>query len=103
MSHNCFEWYMNFVLNCFITVFGFRGDLEILGYNLLHWLNGSLPWEKDISNAAVVEKKKDELMKNPAVYIKKLLPNVTEGVIIIIFFLIVLLFNYIVFFCFYLL
>lgn len=23
-----------------------RGDLEILGYNMIHWLGGTLPWEK---------------------------------------------------------
>lgn len=24
----------------------FRGDLEILGYNILYWLCGTLPWQK---------------------------------------------------------
>ncbi|BES87575.1 serine threonine-protein kinase [Nesidiocoris tenuis] len=41
-----------------------RGDLEILGFNLLHWLAGSLPWEKDIANKETVHKKKEELTKN---------------------------------------
>ncbi|XP_075223745.1 serine/threonine-protein kinase VRK1-like [Lycorma delicatula] len=61
-------------------VFGFRGDLEILGYNLLHWLNGSLPWENKIANVAVVEQKKNELMSNVQDYIKKYMPQVPEEV-----------------------
>lgn len=27
-----------------------KGDLEILGYNLLQWLVGYLPWEMDLSD-----------------------------------------------------
>ncbi|KAF6208249.1 hypothetical protein GE061_016701 [Apolygus lucorum] len=48
-----------------------RGDLEILGYNLLHWLSGSLPWEKDIAKKEIVHKKKQELMSNVESVLKK--------------------------------
>ncbi|VDK77482.1 unnamed protein product [Litomosoides sigmodontis] len=46
----------------------FRGDLEILGYNILYWLCGTLPWEKCAQKpeAVMVEKEKfsKELQKN---------------------------------------
>ncbi|XP_022185415.2 serine/threonine-protein kinase VRK1 [Nilaparvata lugens] len=57
-------------------VFGTRGDLEMLAFNLLHWINSTLPWEKDIANAAVVQQKKEELMASPSTYINKNLPKV---------------------------
>ncbi|RZF43062.1 hypothetical protein LSTR_LSTR001240 [Laodelphax striatellus] len=57
-------------------VFGTRGDLEMLAFNLLHWFNSTLPWEKDIANASVVQQKKEELMSSPSTYIKKNLPKV---------------------------
>lgn len=80
---------------CLFSVFGFRGDLEIFGYNLLHWLNGSLPWEKDIKNAAVVEQKKTELMADVEKFIKKYMPKVPDGNNIITIFQFIFLLCYI--------
>lgn len=73
----------SFKILLLFSVFGFRGDLEILGYNLVHWLNGSLPWEKDISNAAIVENEKIEMMSNPSAYSKKHALDLPKGNMII--------------------
>ncbi|XP_077585123.1 serine/threonine-protein kinase VRK1-like [Stigmatopora nigra] len=39
-----------------------RGDIQILGFCLLHWLCGSLPWDSDLKNAVKVMEAKDRLM-----------------------------------------
>nr|CAI5829169.1 unnamed protein product [Callosobruchus analis] len=40
-----------------------RGDLEILAYNLIHWLGGTLPWDKKLTDPKVVQKNKEEFMQ----------------------------------------
>ncbi|XP_060896796.1 serine/threonine-protein kinase VRK2 [Labrus mixtus] len=41
-----------------------RGDLQILGFCLLHWLCGSLPWDSDLKNPVQVQEAKARLMDN---------------------------------------
>ncbi|XP_041106898.1 serine/threonine-protein kinase VRK2-like isoform X3 [Polyodon spathula] len=41
-----------------------RGDLEILGYCLLHWMCGKLSWEKDLKKPLLVQEAKTKLMEN---------------------------------------
>nr|XP_020472693.1 serine/threonine-protein kinase VRK1-like isoform X2 [Monopterus albus] len=41
-----------------------RGDLQILGFCLLHWLCGSLPWDSVLKNPAQVQEAKARLMDN---------------------------------------
>uniref|UniRef100_A0A8D0A9R9 non-specific serine/threonine protein kinase n=1 Tax=Sander lucioperca TaxID=283035 RepID=A0A8D0A9R9_SANLU len=41
-----------------------RGDLQILGFCLLHWLCGSLPWDKVLKNPTQVQEAKARLMDN---------------------------------------
>ncbi|KAF7394536.1 hypothetical protein HZH66_007710 [Vespula vulgaris] len=41
-----------------------RGDMEILGYNMIHWLCGSLPWDKDLTNPTNVQKQKQKAFEN---------------------------------------
>ncbi|XP_060804869.1 serine/threonine-protein kinase VRK1 [Amyelois transitella] len=41
-----------------------RGDLEILGYNMLQWLVGELPWEKNLKVPKTVQDMKEAFMKN---------------------------------------
>nr|XP_020506737.1 serine/threonine-protein kinase VRK1-like [Labrus bergylta]XP_020506738.1 serine/threonine-protein kinase VRK1-like [Labrus bergylta] len=41
-----------------------RGDLQILGFCLLHWLSGSLPWDSDLKNPVQVQEAKARLMDN---------------------------------------
>jgi vaccinia related kinase len=41
-----------------------RSDLEILGYNMLQWLCGKLPWEEDLGNVEYVKAKKEGFMSD---------------------------------------
>ncbi|XP_071337570.1 serine/threonine-protein kinase VRK2 isoform X2 [Trachinotus anak] len=41
-----------------------RGDLQILGFCLLHWLCDSLPWDRVLRNPAQVQEAKTRLMEN---------------------------------------
>ncbi|XP_028278561.1 serine/threonine-protein kinase VRK2 isoform X2 [Parambassis ranga] len=41
-----------------------RGDLQILGFCLLHWLCGSLPWDRFLKNPTQVQEAKVRLMDN---------------------------------------
>ncbi|XP_041645178.1 serine/threonine-protein kinase VRK1-like [Cheilinus undulatus] len=41
-----------------------RGDLQILGFCLLHWLCGSLPWDNVLKNPTQVQEAKARLMDN---------------------------------------
>ncbi|KAK7140237.1 hypothetical protein R3I94_012750 [Phoxinus phoxinus] len=41
-----------------------RGDLEVLGYCLLHWQCGTLPWLSFLRNPAEVQEAKAKLMSN---------------------------------------
>ncbi|KAL0269167.1 UNVERIFIED_CONTAM: hypothetical protein PYX00_006983 [Menopon gallinae] len=46
-----------------------RGDIEILGYNMIQWLSSSLPWEK-LTNPSEVESQKNERMKDCNKFVK---------------------------------
>ncbi|XP_053102506.1 serine/threonine-protein kinase VRK2 isoform X2 [Hemicordylus capensis] len=39
-----------------------RGDLEILGYCMLYWLTGKLPWEKNLGDPRAVQAAKTKLL-----------------------------------------
>ena len=41
-----------------------RGDLEILGYCLLQWASGKLPWEDKLTDKGKVAREKTELANN---------------------------------------
>ncbi|KAM3838129.1 serine/threonine-protein kinase VRK1-like [Diretmus argenteus] len=41
-----------------------RGDLQVLGFCLLHWLCGSLPWDHVLKNPGQVQDAKTRLMDN---------------------------------------
>lgn len=41
-----------------------RSDLESLGYNIIYWLTGTLPWEDNIEDPETVEKKKLKCLSN---------------------------------------
>lgn len=41
-----------------------RGDLEILGYNMLQWLCGRLPWEDNLKCPEYVSQKKQNFIAN---------------------------------------
>ena len=41
-----------------------RSDFECLAYNLIEWLDGTLPWMSCLSDAGKVEEKKKHLMAN---------------------------------------
>ncbi|CAL8299286.1 unnamed protein product [Merluccius merluccius] len=41
-----------------------RGDLQVLGFCMLHWLCGTLPWDGTLKNPAQVQEAKAKLMDN---------------------------------------
>lgn len=41
-----------------------RGDLEILGYNLIHWCGGQLPWDKNLNDSVKVKEMKEKFKGN---------------------------------------
>ncbi|XP_071453858.1 nucleosomal histone kinase 1 [Hetaerina americana] len=57
-----------------------RGDLEVLGYNLLHWIVSRLPWEGDLQDPVKVQKMKEDFMKNVPSSIKKLKSDVPVAI-----------------------
>lgn len=48
-----------------------RGDLEILLYNMIQWLCGSLPWEKNLSDLPGIQKQKESAFKNVTKFLKE--------------------------------
>ncbi|KAJ9596118.1 hypothetical protein L9F63_012702, partial [Diploptera punctata] len=48
-----------------------RGDMEILGYNMLQWLASKLPWEDDLSDPQRVHQLKIENMDDISGFMKK--------------------------------
>uniref|UniRef100_A0A0K2V6N4 non-specific serine/threonine protein kinase n=1 Tax=Lepeophtheirus salmonis TaxID=72036 RepID=A0A0K2V6N4_LEPSM len=41
-----------------------RSDLEILGYNLVHWMSGNLPWMSNLTNPVYVHTQKKGFMSD---------------------------------------
>lgn len=58
-----------------------RGDLEILGYNMLHWLTGQLPWEKSLNAPPTVQTMKENFMKDVRKNVTKQYSNVPDALI----------------------
>uniref|UniRef100_A0A1B0GES5 non-specific serine/threonine protein kinase n=1 Tax=Glossina morsitans morsitans TaxID=37546 RepID=A0A1B0GES5_GLOMM len=56
-----------------------RGDLEIMGYNIIEWLGAELPWikEKLLAAPVKVQKAKENFMANVDMQLKKLFPQGT--------------------------
>lgn len=52
-----------------------RGDLEILGYNMLQWLCGSLPWENNLKNKEYVSQSKQKFIANIPISVRKCFPT----------------------------
>ncbi|KAF8764884.1 serine/threonine-protein kinase VRK1-like isoform X2 [Argiope bruennichi] len=52
-----------------------RGDLEILGYNMLQWLCGRLPWEDNLKDPESVSRQKSMYMSNISSLIKSCYPK----------------------------
>lgn len=65
--------------HCFLVITR-RGDMEILGFNLLHWSTSSLPWE-NIEDLKEVEEKKKSLMDKVSTSVKKLAPTAPSGML----------------------
>ncbi|KAL1121995.1 hypothetical protein AAG570_003403 [Ranatra chinensis] len=58
-----------------------RGDMEVLGFNLLQWVVSKLPWEDSISSPVQVQEKKQELMSDVSSYVKKHFSSLPQGLI----------------------
>uniref|UniRef100_V9KUH4 non-specific serine/threonine protein kinase n=1 Tax=Callorhinchus milii TaxID=7868 RepID=V9KUH4_CALMI len=56
-----------------------RGDLEILGYCMLQWLCGSLPWEDNLNDANYVKQEKIKYRANLPALMEKCFASKTKG------------------------
>ncbi|KAB7503806.1 Serine/threonine-protein kinase VRK1 [Armadillidium nasatum] len=52
-----------------------RGDIEILGYNLVQWLCGRLPWEDKLQDCNYVANKKRAMMDDVPTFMKICFPD----------------------------
>jgi len=52
-----------------------RGDLEVLGYNMLQWLCGKLPWEDNIADPEYVHVQKKSFMSNIPLLMRRCFSN----------------------------
>lgn len=61
-----------------IGAFSRRGDLEVLGFNMIEWLCGKLPWSSDMPHDKVL-KAKQALMSD--LNLKKIYPPEIQGIL----------------------
>jgi hypothetical protein len=52
-----------------------RGDLEILGYNMLQWLCSKLPWEGNMTDPEYIHAQKKSFMSNIPLLMRRCFPN----------------------------
>lgn len=52
-----------------------RSDLESLGYNIITWLGGRLPWEDCLGSPEQVAERKEQAMSNIRYFLKESFPN----------------------------
>jgi len=48
-----------------------RSDLEILAYNLVHWMSGDLPWMDNLANAKYVQSQKNGYMNDVKAFLQR--------------------------------
>ncbi|XP_011315456.1 serine/threonine-protein kinase VRK1-like [Fopius arisanus] len=48
-----------------------RGDLEILGFNIIQWISGSLPWEKSLKDVTGVQRMKEKAFEDIVTFLKE--------------------------------
>ncbi|XP_015126665.1 serine/threonine-protein kinase VRK1 [Diachasma alloeum] len=48
-----------------------RGDFEILGYNIIQWICGSLPWEKNLKEVTGVQRMKEKAFGDVGAFLKE--------------------------------
>ncbi|CAG0884197.1 unnamed protein product [Darwinula stevensoni] len=58
-----------------LGVFSPRGDLETLGYNILRWASGILPWEENLTDVEYVQTQKTGFMANIPSLMKACFPQ----------------------------
>ena len=52
-----------------------RGDLEILAYNIIQWLCGFLPWEKNLTDPSAVQKQKESAFSDTKQFLNQCFPT----------------------------
>ncbi len=53
-----------------IGAFARRSDLEVLAFNLVHWMSGTLPWMNCLTDPKKVQAAKESHMKDPKGFLK---------------------------------
>lgn len=57
-----------------------RSDLEVLAFNMIHWLCGSLPWMDDLTVPERVAQEKECYMNNIPSFLKKCFGDNPPGI-----------------------
>lgn len=70
----------NLIFSYFFLVETRRGDIEILAYNLIHWLGGTLPWENNLTDPKIVQQSKEEHMSDIKKFLKTCFDNPPEPI-----------------------
>lgn len=63
-----------FIFTIFSVANGRRGDFEILGYNMLQWMCGRLPWESNLTDPEYVASQKNKYMSSIPLLISECFP-----------------------------
>lgn len=56
-----------------------RSDLESLGYNIIYWLTGELPWMEDLTNLEEIESKKNRCFRQLELFVQYCFHNEYPG------------------------
>lgn len=57
-----------------------RGDLEILAYNIIHWLGGQLPWDNNLKDPNVVQQSKENAMNDVKSFVESCFDSLDSNV-----------------------
>lgn len=63
----------------YFTVPTMRGDFEVLLFNIIQWICGSLPWEKNLKDPSAVQQQKEKAFNNVQKFLKECFTSEVPG------------------------